>query len=87
VRAYLAEVRALWDVLEPEGHDYLDLGDRVLVAGRCRVRGRSSGVETNPPSAWVIRVRDGRIASHRVCATWDEAVQLAGVEPAEDHSA
>ena len=33
VRVYFAEARELWDVLVPEGHDYTDLGDRVVVAG------------------------------------------------------
>jgi ketosteroid isomerase-like protein len=37
VRAYFAEARDLWDVMEPEGHDYRDLGDCIVVAGRCRV--------------------------------------------------
>lgn len=86
VRAYLAEARDLWDVLEPDGQEYVDLGDRVLVAGRCRVRGRSSGAESNPVCAWVIGVRDGRIVSHRACASWEEAARLAGFEPAEEHT-
>jgi hypothetical protein len=30
-------------------------------------------------------VRDGKIVSHRTCATYDEALRLAGVEPAENH--
>jgi ketosteroid isomerase-like protein len=34
VLAYFAEARELWDVLEPEGHEYGDLGDRVVVGGR-----------------------------------------------------
>lgn len=42
VRAYFEEARDLWDVLESEGVEYRHLGDRVLVAGRCRVRGRVS---------------------------------------------
>jgi uncharacterized protein len=77
VRDYMAEAEDLWDVLEPEGHEYRDLGDRVLVLGHCRVRGRSSGAESDPPCAWVIHVRDGRIVSHRACATYDEAARLA----------
>ena len=85
VRAYLEEARELWDVLEPHGHEYVDLGDRVLVAGSCRFRGRSSGAESDPACAWVVGVRDGRIVSHRTCATYDEAVHSAGLEPAEDH--
>jgi uncharacterized protein len=86
VRAYLAEAQDLWDVLEPEGHQYTDLGDRVVVAGRCRVRGRSSGAESNPECAWVISVRDGRIVSHRACVSADEAVRRAGAKPAKEHA-
>ncbi len=86
VRLYFAEARELWDVLEPEGHEYRDLGDRVLVAGRCRVRGRMSGAESHPACAWVIGVRDGKIVSHKACASWEEAARVAGFEPAEDHA-
>jgi ketosteroid isomerase-like protein len=81
VRAYFAEVSDLWDVMEPEGDEYRDLGDRVVVAGRCRVRGRMSGAESHPACAWVIGVRDGTIISHRTCATYEEALEAAGVKP------
>jgi ketosteroid isomerase-like protein len=84
VRAYMSEARDLWDVLEPVGEVFTDLGDHVLVTGHCRVRGRSSGAESNPACAWVVGVRDGLIVSHRTCQTYDEAVRIAGMEPAEE---
>ena len=86
VRAYFAEARELWDQLQPEGHEFRDLGDRLLVAGRCRVRGRVSGAESHPPCAWVIGVRDGKIVSHRTCATFEEALAVAKAEATEDHA-
>jgi hypothetical protein len=70
--------------MEPEGHEYRDLGNRALVSGRCRVRGRVSGAESHPACAWVIGVRDGTIISHRTCAAYGEALRVAGVEPAGD---
>ena len=82
VRAYLAEARELWEVLEPEGHHYEDLGDRVVVGGTCRVRGRASGAESVPVCAWVIGLRDELIVSHRACSTLEEAERIAGVERA-----
>jgi ketosteroid isomerase-like protein/nitroimidazol reductase NimA-like FMN-containing flavoprotein (pyridoxamine 5'-phosphate oxidase superfamily) len=83
VRAYLAEARDLWDVLEPHGHDYRDLGDRVVVSGTCRVRGRASGAESEPACAWLIGLRDGLIVSHRTCSSLEDAEKFAGVdEPA-----
>jgi ketosteroid isomerase-like protein len=83
VRAYLAEAEELWEVMEPEGNSFTEAGDAVLVAGHCRVRGRLSGAESDPVCAWVIRVRDGLIVSHRACSTYDEALDIAGVERAD----
>jgi ketosteroid isomerase-like protein len=82
VRAYVAEARDLWDVLEPDGTHYEDLGDRVVVGGTCRVRGRASGAESIPACGWVIGVRDGLIVSHRACSTLEEAERIAGVQRA-----
>jgi hypothetical protein len=41
------------------------------------VRGRASGAESHPACAWVIDVRDGKIVSHRTCASFDEALEIA----------
>jgi ketosteroid isomerase-like protein len=83
VRAYLEEAEDLWEVLEPDGNHYEDLGDRVVVSGTCLVRGRASGAESRPACAWVIGVRDGLIVAHTTCSTLEEAERLAGVERAE----
>lgn len=87
VREYMSEAHDLWELLEPVGEVFTDVGDYVLVTGRCRVRGRSSGAESNPACAWAIGVRDGRIVSHRACESYEEALRVAGVEPAEDPAA
>lgn len=87
VREYMSEAHDLWSVLEPVGDVFTDVGNYVLVTGRCRVRGRSSGAESNPACAWAIGVRDGRIVSHRACESYEEALRVAGVEPAEDPAA
>jgi ketosteroid isomerase-like protein len=84
VRQYMSEAQDLWEVLEPVGDVFTEVGDYVLVTGRCRVRGRSSGAESNPVCAWAIGVRDGLIVSHRACESYEEALRVAGVEPAED---
>lgn len=84
VRQYMSEARDLWEVLEPVGDVFTEVGDHVLVTGRCRVRGRSSGAESNPVCAWAIGVRDGLIVSHRACESYEEALRVAGVEPAKD---
>ena len=83
MREYFSEARDLWDVLKPVGEVFTDVGDHVLVAGRCVVRGRSSGAESNAACAWVVGVRDGLIVSHRTCESYDEALRVAGVDPAK----
>jgi uncharacterized protein len=82
VRAYFSEARDMWEVLEPVGEVFEEHGDRVVVTGRCRVRGRTSGAESNPVCAWVVRVRDGKIVSLRACSNYDEALEAAGAGPA-----
>jgi ketosteroid isomerase-like protein len=84
VRNYVTEARELWDIMEPHADSLTDVGDCVVVAGHCMVRGRTSGAESDPACAWVIRVRDGLIVSHRTCSTYDEALEVAGVAPAAD---
>jgi ketosteroid isomerase-like protein len=86
VRAYMSEARDLWDVLQPIGEVFTDVGDHVLVTGRCRVRGRASGAESNPACAWVVGVREGVIVSHRTCESYEEALRAAGLEPAENRA-
>jgi ketosteroid isomerase-like protein len=87
VRAYLSEAQDLWDVLEPVGQVFEEHGDFVVVTGRCRVRGRTSGAESNPVCGWAVGVRDGLIVSHRACSSYEEALEAAGVEPAKDPAA
>ena len=50
VRAYMAEARDLWDVLRPVGEVFTDVGDHVLVTGRCRVRGAPVVPRAIPPA-------------------------------------
>jgi ketosteroid isomerase-like protein len=83
VREYMKEAQDLWDVLQLRGEVFEDFGDYVLVAGHCRVRGRTSGAESDPTCAWVVRVRDGLIVSHRACSDYAEALDVASASPAE----
>jgi ketosteroid isomerase-like protein len=79
VRAYFVEVADVWEQLRPYADDIRTVGDNVVVLGGCAVRGRTSGVETDTPMAWVATVRNGKIASHRGYRTNDEALEAAGL--------
>jgi ketosteroid isomerase-like protein len=50
-----------WTEFCPELHDYYELEDSLLVTGRIRACGRTSGVELNSAIWWRYKFRDGRI--------------------------
>ena len=79
VRDYFVEAAAVWDEIRPYADDIRTIDDKVVVLGGCAVRGKASEVETDSPMAWVVTVRDGRIASHRGYRTNDEALEAAGL--------
>jgi ketosteroid isomerase-like protein len=68
--------------MQPYGTAFEQVGDAVVVAGGCVVRGRGSGAETDSPMAWVVRVIDGKIVSHRGFSD----VQIAMSAAAEESS-
>ena len=74
MRKFFEETGEEWDELRIEGEEWRDLGDRVLVIGHFRARGRSSGVELHTPAAWLASLRDGRIVYLRAYSDVEEAV-------------
>ena len=48
-----------WGRIEPD--EIVDLGDRVLVTARWRVRGKGSGLEVESRQALLITLRDGLV--------------------------
>ena len=42
--------------------DARDLGQRIVVIGHLRARGKASGAETESPLAWVIEFKSSRTA-------------------------
>ena len=83
IRAYFEEVDTVWDQMLPHAEDLRSNGELVVAIGGCRVRGRESGAETDTAMAWVFRVRDGRIASHRAFPDAEEALAAADLGSGE----
>jgi ketosteroid isomerase-like protein len=56
------EILVTWEFFEvyPESFERVD--DKLLVTGRWKARGSESGVQLDMPAAWVVEVRDGKIA-------------------------
>ncbi len=80
VRLWLEELARDWEYFEPCYEEYRDLGDRVLVLGRWRARGRASGVELeNQPATWLYEIKDGRAVRMRTFTDRAEALAAAGL--------
>jgi ketosteroid isomerase-like protein len=77
VRAYFDEVGEVWESMQPRAETVHTVGDRVVVFGGCAVRGRGSGAVSDSPMAWVLTIRDGKVARHHGYRTPDEALEAA----------
>jgi ketosteroid isomerase-like protein len=59
--------------------EFIDLDDYVVVVGRVRGQGRTSGVEVGDDEAWLWRFRDGHAVEYRKCGTKQRALEAAGL--------
>ena len=77
IERFLDDNRANFDLFEPNW-EFRTAGDRVLVLGTVRLRGRGSGVEMDVPSAGVIDIRDGLITRWQDYGSVPRALEAAG---------
>jgi uncharacterized protein len=79
IREFFRDVAESWESFRFKATDLRDLGDRVLVLGDVRGRGRVSGVEVDDRWAWIVALREGRAASLRGFLDQREALDAAGL--------
>ena len=79
IREFFGDVAESWGSFQFKATDARDLGDRVLVLGDVRGRGRVSGVEVEDRWAWIVEVRAGRAARLRGFLDQSEALDAAGL--------
>jgi ketosteroid isomerase-like protein len=79
IREFFRDVAESWEWFRFEATDIRDLGDRVLVLGDARGRGRVSGVEVDDQWAWIVELREGRAASLRGFLDQHDALEAAGL--------
>jgi ketosteroid isomerase-like protein len=78
-RDWMAESDAAFEELRLEPEEFRDLGDDVLLIGRLYARGRESGVEIDPPIAWLATLREGRAVRMRGYLNIQEVLEAAGL--------
>jgi ketosteroid isomerase-like protein len=79
VRESFQEREELFPEWHHEVSEIRDLGERVVVIGRVRVRGRESGAETESPFGYLVDFKDGKAI--RIWSYLDpqEALEAAGL--------
>jgi uncharacterized protein len=71
--------QAAWEQITISIERLEDLDDRVLTLGTFHARGRGSGVGVEAEAAWVHTLKDGLVVDLRTFASWEEALEAAGL--------
>jgi ketosteroid isomerase-like protein len=80
MRRFLADTAEAFDLFKATYPDIRDLGDgRLLAIGTLRVRGRTSGVESDVPLAVVAEFRDGMLLRFKDYGNTRLALEAAGL--------
>jgi ketosteroid isomerase-like protein len=68
-----------WEVFDPRPEEFHVFGERLVVFGHWRARGRHSGVELEVSATWIIDVRDDKIVRWQTYTDRSEALEAAGL--------
>jgi ketosteroid isomerase-like protein len=76
---FVAETSENWEELQNTPEEFRDLGDRVLVLGRLRGRGKGSGAPVDQPYVGIFDFRGDRIWRNRTYFDRAEGLRAAGL--------
>jgi ketosteroid isomerase-like protein len=80
-REILAVFRDAWEAITPMSTEYIEVGDKIVLALRARFQGRGSGVEVDGGGMGaILSFQNGKIVRYRQCQTKAEAVEAARLE-------
>jgi ketosteroid isomerase-like protein len=79
VEKFAVDTRENWEELQSLPEEFRDLGDRVLVLGRMKGRGKGSGVPVDSPYVTILDFRGDRIWRSRVYLDRAEGLRVAGL--------
>ena len=79
VEQFTIDTNENWEELQSIAEEFRDLGDRVLVLGRLRGRGKGSGAPVDQPYVCILDFRGDRICRNRVYFDRAEGLRAAGL--------
>lgn len=83
LECYFRDLSDAWASFQVEQDECRDLGDVVLMVGRLKAKGRSSGLEMEERLVFLHAFREGtgpgRYIRHQYFSTIDEALKAAGL--------
>ena len=82
----LRDLNEAFDEIHIAISEIRDLGDRLVAIGRTRTRGKTSGVETDTPLAFVTEVKDGKTILLRAYLDPKQALEAAGQSEQDAHA-
>ena len=77
IRRYFDSFYEIMDRVSFEPHDFIGVGERVVVPVTLRARGRTTGIETTQKLVQVWELRDEKAYRIEVYATLEEALEAA----------
>jgi ketosteroid isomerase-like protein len=79
VERFRADTDENWEELQSAAEEFRDLGDRVLVLGTLKGRGKGSGAPVDTPALTILDFRGERVWRARVYLDRAEGLRAAGL--------
>lgn len=73
------EIAEAWDEYRVEIEDLFSAGDEVVVLVRSTARGRASGAQVDSRAAWVVELREHKVARLRLYRELSQALEAVGL--------
>jgi ketosteroid isomerase-like protein len=78
LRRYVSDLSEAFEWIRPVAEDFLEVGNLVIGVGNISYRGKGSGVETESPSGWLFKFRDGKLLRFRAFRDPEQALDVVG---------